>query len=335
MFSDIIKTTALYVARNGQKFLNGLLERENMNPQFDFLKPNHSLFGYFTYLVDSYSRCLLPKKEEMDKYIAYAKDSKAIMGRATERYLWERKQREMAKKKEVNEEEKEQIAAIDWYDFAVVETITFVDNEPGYPAHVPFTQAVPIQPSAYSIMEPPSLDIQLNDDIQITQEIPTSQRDIIKPVYQPKYDADMKILNIKRRPEAKQTVTGPTQRCPMCKELISVDEYNDHIKYELIDPKWKDVKKELEERRLELSLARPDEVLNNLTDFSRYRPDLFGEVDEQIAVEERKKKEKKLQNFGWEGVDPKMSRTTASIAMLNQQTRKNLEENMKTNTKNK
>ena len=37
---DIIKLTAQFVARNGQKFLVGLTQREARNPQFDFLKPS-------------------------------------------------------------------------------------------------------------------------------------------------------------------------------------------------------------------------------------------------------------------------------------------------------
>lgn len=63
MDMDIIKLTAQFVARNGQKFLIGLTQRESRNPQFDFLKPTHALFGYFTSLVDSYTKCLMPNKE--------------------------------------------------------------------------------------------------------------------------------------------------------------------------------------------------------------------------------------------------------------------------------
>ena len=35
---DIIKVTAQFVARNGIPFLKALSEREQANPQFDFLK---------------------------------------------------------------------------------------------------------------------------------------------------------------------------------------------------------------------------------------------------------------------------------------------------------
>lgn len=59
---DIIKLTAQFVAKNGQKFLISLTEKEKNNPQFDFLKPTHQLFSFFTSLVDAYSKCIAPKK---------------------------------------------------------------------------------------------------------------------------------------------------------------------------------------------------------------------------------------------------------------------------------
>jgi len=44
-----------------------LPQRESRNPQFDFLKPTHALFGYFTSLVDSYTKCLMPAKDEVER----------------------------------------------------------------------------------------------------------------------------------------------------------------------------------------------------------------------------------------------------------------------------
>lgn len=53
---DIIKLSAQYTAVSGRNFLAGLAQREQRNPQFDFLKPTHLLFSYFTSLVDGYSK---------------------------------------------------------------------------------------------------------------------------------------------------------------------------------------------------------------------------------------------------------------------------------------
>ena len=51
--AEIIKLTAQYTAASGRQFLAGLAQREQRNPQFDFLKPTHVLFSYFTQLVDA------------------------------------------------------------------------------------------------------------------------------------------------------------------------------------------------------------------------------------------------------------------------------------------
>jgi hypothetical protein len=55
-FRDLIRVTALFVARNGRKFLTQLMNREVRNYQFDFLKPQHSNFQYFTTLVEQYTK---------------------------------------------------------------------------------------------------------------------------------------------------------------------------------------------------------------------------------------------------------------------------------------
>ena len=52
----MIKLTAQYTAASGRQFLAGLAQREQRNPQFDFLKPTHMLFSYFTALVDAYTK---------------------------------------------------------------------------------------------------------------------------------------------------------------------------------------------------------------------------------------------------------------------------------------
>ena len=55
---ETIKLAAQFVAKNGNSFLQGLTEREIRNPRFDFLKPTHPLFSYFTQLVESYIRVM-------------------------------------------------------------------------------------------------------------------------------------------------------------------------------------------------------------------------------------------------------------------------------------
>lgn len=128
---DVIKLTAQFVARNGKAFLTGLISREHMNPQFHFLKPTHSLFTFFTALADAYSRVLNPPKTAAQRLKEYTDGGyAAVLSTCIGRLEWERSQ-ELARKQAEDEVEQErvQMALIDWHDFVVVEAIEFVDGE--------------------------------------------------------------------------------------------------------------------------------------------------------------------------------------------------------------
>ena len=105
--------------------------REQRNFQFDFLRPQHSLFNYFTKLVEQYTKILIPPKDLMTKLKreleAPIHASEGVMGTVRYRAEWERQQ-ERQKKKEEEAKEKERVAyaCIDWHDFVVVETVRLV-----------------------------------------------------------------------------------------------------------------------------------------------------------------------------------------------------------------
>ncbi|CAE8712043.1 unnamed protein product [Polarella glacialis] len=161
MDTDIIKLTAQFVARNGQKFLIGLTQRESRNPQFDFLKPTHALFGYFTSLVDAYTKCLMPNKEEVEKLKRCMNSTQEIMDKAMARFAWdEQEEAQRISKEEEHKEEKDQMGQIDWHEFAVVETIEFTAEDDGIQLAVPIDTStgalkgapVPLDSSAQGTM---------------------------------------------------------------------------------------------------------------------------------------------------------------------------------------
>ncbi|KAK9921388.1 hypothetical protein M0R45_029899 [Rubus argutus] len=127
---DIIKLTAQFVARNGKSFLTGLTSREINNPQFHFLKPTHSMFMFFTSLADAYSKVLMPPKGLTEKLKKSVADMTTVLERCVHRLEWERSQEQARQKAEDEiEQERVQMAMIDWHDFVVVETIDFADDE--------------------------------------------------------------------------------------------------------------------------------------------------------------------------------------------------------------
>ncbi|XP_026190996.1 splicing factor 3A subunit 1 [Cyclospora cayetanensis] len=135
---DIIRCCAQFVARNGQKFLAGLAQREQQNPQFAFLKPSHHLFSYFASLVDAYTKCLLPQKETLEGLKETAGNRQALMTRIRRRMLYERQQLQRRKEKETKtQEERRLMMSLEWTDFHVVETIDFTEEDERLPLAAP------------------------------------------------------------------------------------------------------------------------------------------------------------------------------------------------------
>lgn len=133
---DIVKLTAQFVARNGRQFLTNLMNREQRNFQFDFLRPQHSLFQYFTKLLEQYTKVLIPPKDLLSRLRHESINMDKILDQVKYRAEW-LKYQEAQKRKEEEELERERIAyaQIDWHDFVVVETVDYQQFEVGnFPA---------------------------------------------------------------------------------------------------------------------------------------------------------------------------------------------------------
>ena len=133
MSSDILRLTALFHARRGRAFLSSLSVREGRNYQFDFLRPTHSLYGYYNRMVESYQKIMQPPPGQIDTLIKAANDPLGrwgILEEGRNRAEWEkyRRRKEDIKQKE-KDEEAEADAVIDWQDFVLVETIEFTQSD--------------------------------------------------------------------------------------------------------------------------------------------------------------------------------------------------------------
>ncbi|CDR96987.1 Surp module domain containing protein, putative [Babesia bigemina] len=185
MDMDIIKATATFVARNGQRFLVELAKREKSNPQFDFLSPSHCLFGFFTSLTESYTKCLLPTKPQIEKLNTVAKDKVAYLRKCQKRADWDARQQAKTASEEMRKaEERMEMQSIDWHTFFIAETITFtpvgcqmpskitvlLQNEEGLPPPIDFTQ-----PGAAMLLmtrNPRTAATERNSGEQLTSVIP-------------------------------------------------------------------------------------------------------------------------------------------------------------------
>ncbi len=83
------------------------MSKEARNSQFDFLKPAHGLFNYFTKLVEQYTKILIPSKELLNKLSTDINNQQKVMDEVNYRVEWVKHQlRERAKEEEAVEKER-------------------------------------------------------------------------------------------------------------------------------------------------------------------------------------------------------------------------------------
>lgn len=138
---EIVKLTALYVAKNGRGWMTQLSQREANNFQFDFLRPQHSLNQFFNRLVDQYALLISSttvegakaEKKRIEELQKIVDDKYSLLGRAKKRAEWVKHQEsQRAKKQEQEEADRKEYATIDWDDFQIIGEIFFTDADETY-----------------------------------------------------------------------------------------------------------------------------------------------------------------------------------------------------------
>lgn len=380
---DVVKLTALFVAKNGRSFQTSLSQRERENYQFQFLHQHHSLNPYFSRLVDQYSLLLNVRgtdgeKEEQKrtKELQRNVDNRFhVLGRAKQRAEWDKHQ-ERQKVEKTDKEEKDNIAfaQIDWHDFTIVETVVFneadaaadlapppnlndlqsasleqkammsvsapdrrieeamptEDMEFAYPTqpqtngHAP--QAPPNQsyqqpspapvgvpprsshsplppvPSTGSAGAPPPLEFDRTTDRDAADDAAARARAAANPANAP--------LNIRHDYAGRVgRVGGPnarvaTSKCPRCNQQIPNAQWDEHMKIELLDPRWREQRDKEAARQSTTNLSTAD-VARNLKRLASQRTDVFeGSAGAGEEVDEAERDRRKRAARGYDGVIP-------------------------------
>lgn len=329
---DIIKLTAQFVARNGKSFLTGLTSREMNNPQFHFLKPTHSMFMFFTALADAYSKVLMPPKGLTDKLKKSVVDRTMVLERCLHRLEWEKSQEQARQKAEDEiEQERIQMAMIDWHDFVVVESIDFAEDE-DEELPMPMTLEEVIRRSKVTAKEEEELvepgkvmEMEMDDEeMEYVAEGMKAARidengEDKKGETTTAMDEDeppMRIVKNWKRPEDRVPAERDATKfvvSPITGELIPISEMSEHMRISLIDPKYKEQKERMFAKIRETTLAQDDEISRNIVGLARTRPDIFGTTEEEVSnavkAEIEKKKDEQPKQVIWDGHTGSIGRT--------------------------
>ena len=287
--SDIIKITAQFVARNGAKFLQGLMTRESRNPQFEFLLPEHHLYSYFEALVESYKKVLLLPPEEKERISDYSKSRQAIVDRIHKRYLYlAQEDRRKSDKARAESEYKEAMSRLDWFNFSIVGKLDFPENDavklevPIDPrtrkrfftgVHVPLaSESVLFSSKDHGDSLPEVEESVIEEEIEMEENEP----DLI-----PFPPASMPIRTDyvrAKRSESKETMI----KCPITGEMIRESEFSQHLRIVLLDPQWKRQSDIVLKRARQEASSLAQDIGDNISEFIKNRIELFGGVQEEV-----------------------------------------------------
>ncbi|KAJ1324296.1 splicing factor 3A subunit 1 [Microdochium nivale] len=388
---DVVKLTALFVAKNGRQFMTTLSQKEAGNYQFDFLRPNHSLHNFFQHLIDQYSLLLRSggvdgeggkvQQEQVTELQQNVDNRFHILERAKQRAEWLKHQvGEKQKKEEEEEAEKLSYAQIDWHDFVVVETVVFTDaddqatlppptslselqyasleqkgkasvsanlrieeafpseedsTQNGYSAqpnqNLPYHPAYPSQQPQYPVqnMPQPEAPYQMAPPPRPygTQEEEENQRirereenRMRMQMAQAEAKGGAAPMKIKENyvPKAAQRAAnrqgGQMALCPNCKQQIPLNELEEHMRIELLDPSWKEQKAKTEQRYATTNLTHAD-MANNLKRFASQRADIFDATTGQPISEEEASRRKRAALNSYDG-NPEGGRSQAHMSHM-------------------
>ncbi|EAT91681.1 hypothetical protein HBI56_012200 [Parastagonospora nodorum] len=353
---DVLKTTALYTARVGENWLKELRTREAGNPQFEWLRVNHSFFPFFRSLVEQYKilleeeKTVEARKEELRRNI---ENRFHVLDRAKQRAEYVKfvsAQKEKEEKKA--EDEKKEYATIDWQDFAVIATVLFdeVDDNADLPppallndlqsqsleqkAEVslstrrleeaapdeqtyynvtqqyvppPMHPAYPMAPAVqapYGAYAPPPHDYRspaerAREEEQARQQAEQDQRARAQAATR---GAPGRIVTDYVPRAAAKKANVALAVCPNCKQSIPANEMDEHIRIELLDPRWKEQRDKMEARYS--TTINTAEVANNLKRFASQREDIYDGVSgNNVSPEEEARRKKAALSYDGH-VDP-------------------------------
>ena len=101
--------------------------------------------------------------------------------------------------------------------------------------------------------------------------------------------------NVPRAQAKRQTIH--TAICPNCKQAIPTNELEQHMKIELLDPRWKEQRQKAESRATTTNLSTSD-VAANLKRLASQRSDVFDPVSGQpISPEEESRRKKAAMGY--------------------------------------
>ena len=299
---DVLKLTAQFAAKNGKQIILHLSQKESRNPQFDFLKPHHNLHSFYQALVKQYSLVLNPPKDLLERVKRCAFNKSDHLKIVKQRFQIEKLERQRILEQEAEQNaEMEAFNKIDWHDFTVAETVNFGPEDqhkelpgplsPQILQTMPMTQRLEMWTGRKAETEIISNNFDDEEEMEI-DEPSEFNAPVIASIIQTTSKPNEIIMGaafgsgapIKVRtdyvPRAAVSSTtndsGTTQICSICNASVPVSQIDEHIRIELLDPKWRTQRLAMMAKNKDSNLVETGtDVSKNLEALAKHRQDIF------------------------------------------------------------
>ncbi len=303
--------------KNNNPFLRELTVLEWENPIYGFLQPRHAHYAYFTHLVDIYIRILqrsvllhernVMQKKDSDQSISLLamKSLKRMVGMdgvdfaettavklrheitsvelmannvhtcldfaahqaEYDRFHEEKRQAELEKMMNDGEDGMALLGGasrVDWHDFVVVETIDFPVDEV-VESLPPPPPPLPPAPSVAEVKKP----IRRYDAMEMDDDDDDDQEKIkVVSDYVPKVVSAQDKFSSESRTHVIDPIT---------KKSIPIADMSEHMRIQLLDPKWAAEKERFLEKQKDSNLVGGDMIARNVDAFTKARGgDTYG-----------------------------------------------------------
>lgn len=268
----ILKLTALFTARNGDKYLQKLythqIEKGN-KAQFQFIEPSHSLHQLFQQFIGQYKQTIEILGDETTKFPDLLVDSYQRAQYTKQTKVKQHNEAQEMKQRQLN------YASIDWQDFAMIGKIEFDDIDKVTELAVPLNR----QSLIYRSLEAKTKEIELETGVIETREEEREQPEQKEGTEQPEgTQAPEEVvphgMKIRAAGESrlKKRTKEPTIRCPITNQMIPELRFDEHIRILLRDPHYEQEKQNYITKNFKYSSnLTNDEVYDNIKRLTKKR----------------------------------------------------------------
>jgi splicing factor 3A subunit 1 len=129
--------------------------------------------------------------------------------------------------------------------------------------------------------------------------------------------SERKILkNYQKKPLVQRANLDPLQRCKVCQQLVPASEMSQHVRIELMDPKYFTQRKN--ERERNKNPNNDAQISRHLKEYASRRTDIFGEdeveIGREVGEDARIAKKREREKLAWDGVSGNVPGGTGPVA---------------------